>query len=227
MIAELRGWRLTLLAGALALGILLAGIAISDDRAGASVVAAGASPEAKQACAKLKRKAQRLEGKKRRAAMKRYKSCLQNHESSDDDSTSGDQDGVLDNSGAQQGDAKEAARQLIENQEFYRVFATQYTSGEDLVRFCSGTWWRRYTSQGQYTASDTFGSGTWTMTNATQGTYEGYTVYEATLSAEGTYDNQPLQGNIIVDVSPETTRSYINLGEGLKEYIRRDLTGSC
>ena len=130
--------------------------------------------------------------------------------------------------GGQAEDPKAAAFSLINGWEFYRAFATQYTSGEEMWRMCAGgTFFYRYTSQGQYTTTERYGNGSWSVASAKSGVYEGYNIYEATVPLNGTFDNQPKQGNAIFDVSKQTTRSYINDGQGLKEFQRRNPTGNC
>ena len=108
------------------------------------------------------------------------------------------------------------------------TFATQTTTGEEMWRMCAGgTFFYRYTSQNSVTTTESYGNGSWSVKSAKTGNLQGTKVYEAVVPINGTFDGQPKQGDAIWDVSQETTRSYINAGDGLREYQRRGLTGSC
>lgn len=131
--------------------------------------------------------------------------------------------------GGQQVDPKALAAQLITDQEFTRPFATQYTSGEELWRFCAnGTFFYRYTSSGQYTTSESYGNGTWEIREAKTGVVQGVEVVEAGVFVNGTFsDEGQKQGTLVVGVSHQTTQAYLNKGDGLVEFIRGGLRGGC
>ena len=196
----------------------------------AGTAAAEASPEAKAACKELKDKIKGKKGKAKRKAKAKYKKCLTKYDEANPPEIDGG--GGTDGGGGEvtppPTDPKAAAQALIENQEFYRPFATQYTSGEELIRFCSGgTYFRRYTSSGSVSTTEYHDYGNWTITDAQQGTADGYTGYVATINAVGTYDGAQVNGNMRVAVSSQTTQALIDVGNGYKEFIRRNVSGSC
>ena len=184
-----------------------------------------ASAEAKAHCKPLLEKAKKKKGKARERAMAKYRKCL------DDYVPTTTTDGGTTTGGGSttptQEDPKAVADSLIRNQQFYRPFASSSSSGDDTIRFCEGTWWRRYTYSSSVSTSDTFGSGAWEIKQVEKRSENGLDVYVAIVRITGSYDNAPVDANIAVAVSPQTSQTAIDTGDGLREFQRGQLGGGC
>jgi hypothetical protein len=127
-------------------------------------------------------------------------------------------------------DPKTAAQALIAGQAFYRPFVATNGgdySGEELWNFCpDGRYFRRYTYNGSVSFYEYHDSGTWTLSDAKAGTApNGVAGYDAVLALNGTYDEQPANGNVEALVSAQTTQSAINAKSGFLEYSRSAAQG--
>ena len=131
-------------------------------------------------------------------------------------------------------DARAVAQAYVNGYQFYRPFASQYTSGEETWRFCNnGRFFYRHTTSGTYTTSEEYGNGTWRVDGGQYVQSEGKEgvvgVIRLTGTVSGKAVNDQAQNNALKFAYFLTNQQQaaLDAGNGFQEYQHVSAAGSC